>query len=138
MAAIAQITIADGQATPVNKTFDVQMSQQGNDPAVWLEKTSGSYNGFKRLSLLTRRSESNKATKVSIKIVDPTLAVTAPASGTGIQPNPVQAYAVLGTLEFVLPDACTLQNRKDILAYAKNVLANAIVVDAVNNLAPAF
>lgn len=139
MAQINSIVLADGQTTPANKTFDVFNAQYGQEkPAMWQEKTAGSFAGFKQLSLLVKRSGSGKSTKVTALITDPTLAVTAPASGTGIQPSPVAAYTVIGKIEFTLPDDCSLQNRKDILAYVKNLMSNAILADAVHNLSPAY
>lgn len=139
MAQIAPIVLADGQTTPVNKTFDVFNAQYGQEkPSMWQEKTAGTYAGFKQLSLLVKRSASNKSTKVTAFITDPTLAVTAPSTGTGIQPNPVAAYTVLAKVEFTLPDDCSLQNRKDALAYVKNLMSNSIMIDAVHNLSPAY
>lgn len=130
MSQIIDITLADGQASPVNHTFAVVTAQMGDAlPAQWSDKSGGIYNSFKRLTQLVRRSSTAKTTRVSYKIVDPTL------STDGL--NTV-AYQNLCTIEFVLADASTLANRKDLLAYAKNVLANAIIQDAVWNGSPAY
>lgn len=137
MAAIIALTLADGQATPVNHTFDVQNGQQADEPARWLEKVAGSYAGFLRLSALLRRSTANRSTKAMIKVELPTLAVVGTAAN-GVQPLPTVAYTTTAEVHFTLPDACTLQNRKDILAYVKAVLANPVATEAVVNLSPTY
>lgn len=128
MSAIASITLADGQATPANKTFDVGSAQMGSStPAIWYEKTAGMFSGYRALTMLVRRSNGSRSTKVSIRVVDPKLNVD----------NSVN-YSTLCNIEFTLPDQCALSDRKDILAFAKNALANAIIVDAVHNTSPAY
>lgn len=136
---IANIVLADGQSTPANKTFAPFRAQNGSDqPAEFWEKSATTIAGYKRLTALIKRSNGSKSTRVTVMIMDPTLAVTAPASGSGIQPNPTVAYSCMAKMEFVLPDACTDQNRKDILAYAKNFLANAVATDLVVNTSPQY
>jgi len=95
--------------------------------------------GYNVLTIGTRyASAQNSGQKVTLKIVAPTLAVTAPTTGTGIQPNPVAAYNCLATVEFVLPAASSLQNRKDILAFVKNLMSASVVSDAVQDLNPPY
>ncbi len=137
MGAIASISLADGQASPVSHTFNVQNGQQADEPARWLEKTAGSYAGFLRLAALVRRSTANRSTKVIYKVDLPTLAVIGTAAN-GVQPLPTVAYTVSAEVTFTLPDACSDANRKDILAYVKNLLANAAVTDNVVNMSPTY
>jgi hypothetical protein len=129
MPAITSIILADGQNTPVNKTFEVVTAQQGADaPAVWAERSGGTYASFKNMTMSVRRAQNSTSTKVVLRIKDPTV-------------DPVTGAVKLNTLvaiDFTLPDAANLQNRKDILAYAKNLLANAVVADAVHNMSPAY
>jgi len=136
---IANVVLADGQAAPANKTFEPQRGQNGvTDPAEWWEKSSPTLNGYRRLTALVRRNAASKSVKVKIAIYDPTLAVTAPSTASGIQPSPTVAFTCPVFIEFTLPDACTIQNRKDILAYAKNFLASATATDLVVNTAPQY
>jgi len=136
---IANLVLADGLASPANHTFEPFRAQNGSDqPAEWWDKTALTIAGYKRTTALLRRNPASKSTKVVIQIVDPTLAVTAPTNGSGIQPNPTVAYSCFAKIEFTLPDACTLQNRKDILAYVKNFMAHAVATDLVVNTAPQY
>lgn len=138
MSTMTSLTVADGQATPVNHTFDVQNAQVGEKPAVWMDKIQGTYQGFSILTSILRRSEGGKAYRVKITLGVPTLAVSAPSSGSGIQPLPTQAYVTRATVEFILPDGCTLQDRKDIFAYIVDILGETIIKDQVVNLSALY
>lgn len=137
MSVITILSLADGQAIPVTKLFDVQNGQQSDEPARWLEKSAGSYSGFLRISSLVRRSTANRSTKVVLKVECPTQAVIGTAAN-GVQPLPTVAYTVVSEITITLPDACSAQNRKDILAFTKNLLAHASVTDNVVNLSPTY
>lgn len=136
---IADIVIADAASTPLNHTFTPQSAQNGNvDPAVLLNRSGGIYAGFERLTILARRSESGRATKVSLKLVKPTLAVTSPATGSGIQPQPTVAYTCIGEMNFTFPDSSTLQERKDLRKLIYNLLASTAAVSAIEELSPLY
>lgn len=133
MAAVANIVINDGQATPVAHTF--MPSRQSGDLFVWNDRSAGVVAGFNAISVLTRYgSQSNAGQRVTMKVTVPTLAVTAPSSGTGVQPNPVAAYTTLATIEFLIPNAASAAARSDILAYVKNLMATPFVSNMITNL----
>lgn len=130
----SDIIINDGQATPVARTFAVQRTQVGDDsPAEFYEKTAGSINGYLRLSVLTRRAKVGNSFKTQIKIALPILETISGTSPSGYAPAPAVAYTSLATVEFTHPERSTLQNRKDLLAFTANVLANASMVSVVTN-----
>lgn len=129
MSAIANITLADGQATPVSKTFEVVTAQSGQDvPARWAEKTAGVYAGFIQLTALVRRT-TNKSTKVQVKVALPKL------SSDGLNSLVHTGYA---SVELTLPDTMSVQERKDLSRYIANALDNAIIRDAIENMSPAY
>lgn len=131
MSAFAPITLADGQATPVTHTFSpVNIDSVGVSKLV--DRSGGIAIGFPALTISVRSpSKGSKNYRVIAKVVVPTLEVTSPSTGTGIQPAPMKAYDILGTLEFVLPERSTLAERKNVFAYVKNLMANANLVNAV-------
>jgi hypothetical protein len=101
----------------------------------WAERAAGVAAGFNKISVLTRYGQaSNAGQRVTLKITAPTLAVSAPSSGTGLQPNPTAAYTTLCTIEFLLPNAADAAARANIYAYAKNLLATAFVAGMIQNL----
>lgn len=129
MTAIAALTIADGQATPVNHTFSpVNIDQVG--VAKWADRSGGIALGFPTLTFSMRQpaTKGSRNYRVTAKVTLPVLEATSPSTSTGIQPAPTKAYDLLATLEFVLPERSTLAQRNDLIAYVKNFLANATVI----------
>lgn len=134
MPQIANIILNDGQASPVARTFNVQRAQVGEDsPAEFLEKSAGSINGYLRLSVLNRRAKVGNSFKTQIKISLPVLETVSGASPSGYAPAPAVGYTSIATVEFTHPERSTLQNRKDLLAFVTNALANANIMTCITN-----
>jgi hypothetical protein len=133
MTAIAALTLADGQATPVNHTFNpVNIDQAGI--AKWADRSGGIALGYPVVSFSLRApSKTSRNYKVTAKVVTPVLEVTSPSTSTGIQPAPTKAYDLICNIDMTLPERSTLAQRNDLLAYAKNVLANAVLTAAVQS-----
>lgn len=136
MAQIANITLADGQATPANRTFVPGNPQGSSTPAIWFDKSPGNPVAFRRLTLKVE-AKVNGISKVRIAIADPILASM--SAGCCVDSNvPAVSYTDFCNVEFSIPSSSTLQNRKDILAYVKNFLATSVATSAVVDLEPAF
>jgi hypothetical protein len=131
MAAIATIAIDDGQATPVSHDFDPANVQDGI--AKYEDRVDGIAVGYPSITVSVRRpTKGSRAYKVMIKVAVPTLEQA--SSGGTFVPPPTNAYDNLAVMEFMLPERSSLDERKDILAYAKNLLAHAVVESAVHDL----
>jgi hypothetical protein len=133
MAAIANIVVNDGLATPVAHTFAPAKTQ--SDMAVLEDRVSGVYIGFNKLTFqLTRPNGPSKAAtrnvKLSIKIETPKMEVVSNATLAGIAPAPTVSYRPVAELNVTFPERCSLQDRKDLKAFVQNLLANAFVTDA--------
>ena len=139
MTAFAALTaINDGQATPVAHTFS-PVSIDAAGIAKWVDRVGGISIGFPTVTLSVREpSKSSRAYKVTRKIVLPVLEVTSASTATGIQPAPTKAYELINTSEWVLPERSSLADRANLLAYAKNIDALAVVQDAIKNYDPVF
>lgn len=139
MAAAGNILINDGQATPVQHTFAAVGVDRSK--ASYEDRVTGVRVGYPSIMLALRDPVRTSVTPVSIATIEvrrPTLAVTAPASGTGIQPAPTKAYEQMFRGQFFLPERGTPGERDDILAYTKNLLANAVVTALVRDLERPF
>lgn len=135
MTAIAALTIADGQATPVNHTFS-PVSIDSVGVARWADRSGGIALGFPQLTASTKApaAKGSRSYRHTFKVVVPVLEVTSPSTATGIQPAPTKAFDLIFNGEFVLPERSTLAQRNDLLAYVKNFIANANVIpQAVQN-----
>lgn len=126
MAAIANVVLADGQSTPVNRTFNP--ADCTSALASWSDRTGGVNIGFPQLTLSLTKQPSGS--KLVGKVVLPVLETISGDAG-GYNPIPKVGYELLGKFEIVLPDRSTLQDRKNIQAFTKNFLANAVVSTAV-------
>lgn len=133
MAAIANIVINDGQGTPVAHTFAPAKTQA--DFAVLEDRSASVYIGFNKLTFALTRPSGNaknatRNLKLSIKIETPKLEVVSNNTISGIAPAPTVSYRPVVELVATMPERCSLQDRKDLQAYIKNVLSNTFVTDA--------
>ncbi|DAD50015.1 coat protein [ssRNA phage Gephyllon.4_21] len=139
MAAIANIVINDGKASPVAHTFAPVTSSDPNGVALWTDRATGIAVGFPVISLKLRQpTKTSRVFKLSSKVKLPVLNVTSPATGTGIQPLPSVAYNIEANIEFSMPEASLLADRKDFFAFVKNYMANAVWTAAVENYEEVF
>lgn len=121
MTAFADVVLNDGAATPVAHTFKVKKTV--GTLSQWEDRAGGVPIGYNLLQSETK--ESSEVRRVKFKVVKPTLEAVSGQNSSGFTPAAKVAYSLLGTVEFVLPQRCTEQERKDLCAYIKNVLANA-------------
>jgi len=138
MAARAVISLLDGQATPVTHTFSPN-SGDGNVPGTsvisYEDRVGGVSVGFNRVSISTRQpSKQNRNYKVAVLIQVPVLEVVSNSTVSGIAPAPQAAYVDTVRMEFILPERSSVQSRKDLLAYTKNLLANAVMTSSIVDL----
>lgn len=134
MPAIADITIADGATTPVNKTFGADHIDV-NGVAFWYDRSGGIAVGYPVITSSVRppaRNATSRVNKVQVKIVVPVLEQVAPSTIW------TKAYELIFQGEFLMHERSTQQERKHILAFAKNMLAHSVVTAAVQDLAPVY
>lgn len=131
MAAQADLVLADGQTTPVNKTF----SKRGADLKIahWRDISSGVNVGMPYITASMKESNGSEGkVVVDMRVALPVTEVISGSDG-GYTPQPKVAFTNWFVGSFTLPNRSSLQNRKDILAFAKNLLANSVVSDFVHN-----
>jgi hypothetical protein len=142
---VAALTLANGEATPVNHTF-APLGQDTKTGIWWFEDqsprvTASSTLGYPRIGILTKRetdqvqgqSARNTVSRVQLLIALPQLE-TLGTSSSGFTPAPTIAYVDRVKIEFIQSSRNSLADRKDSQAYAKSLLAHATVTDLVQNL----
>lgn len=131
MSAIANIVIADGAATPVNHTF----SPVSTNPAGWEDTDAAkTYKASQyRIASVTKRSNSTKGlTRVKATLELPTM-------GDGVSmPTSEVNYTHTVIIEFICPNRGLKQERKDTRTLVKNLLADAQIVDLIDELRSAY
>jgi len=133
MAQRATIVLTDAAGTPVNHSY-YPTGQTKDGVISWVDRTQAIAAGQNALSVLQRApTRQSRAYKMSWKLETPILAQTSPSTSTGIQPSPTVAYSLLGTVDIVLPEASSAQERKDLLAQLRDLIDEAIVTNQVEN-----
>lgn len=128
MAELANLTLDDGQSTPVTKTFS---PRQAKPIAIWKDLSSGIAIGAPTITLSVRETASS--TRVEKRISLPVLETVSGSDG-GYTPSPKVAYTLLSKEEFVLPNRSTYGQRKDLRAFSANFLADTVMVNAIDYL----
>lgn len=125
MSTQTNLVLADGQSTPVNKTF----SPRGADMhlAIWKDISAGIPIGFPSITLSNKENPSaNGAYRVEGRIALPVLeTISGDASGYIAQPK--VAFKEFGKVEFVSPNRASAQNRKDLLAFMIGLLSSTVM-----------
>lgn len=136
MAAIAPITIDDGQATPVAHTYNPISS----DPAHFRENGDSSVPavGEPEVWLSLKRSTQGSAinrAKITLRI--PSLEVPGTAA-SGYEAAPAVAYFQQASVEFLLPERTTGDQRKNLRVLLTNLLSNAQITALVDSLETSY
>lgn len=130
----ANLVLNDGQATPVARTF----SARGADLklANYIDVSGGIGIGMGKITLsYVQANAANGSYKVEARITLPVMETISGSDG-GYTPIPKVAFNLFAKCEFVVPNRASLQNRKDILAYAKNLLAHTLMTETVVDYNP--
>lgn len=126
MTAFAVITLDDGADTPVSHSFTPSAIDQNGVARLYELDDNVPFDGRNAISLGVKlpKAGSNVA-RVTAKVVIPVM--------DGVDPTKKIGEAI-GSVEFVLPKSTVLAQRKDLLAFTANFLAEASVVAAVEGL----
>jgi hypothetical protein len=135
MPAIGNVVINDGATTPLAHTF----GPAGIDGLVagYADRSGGIPVGYYSLDVSLRKPSPKSIEKMylaTFRIKTPILEQTSPSTSTGIQPAPTVGYTPIAELKFWLPERSALQDRKNLRAFVKNLLADAVVTAVVETL----
>jgi len=130
MPAFGNVTINDGASTPVAHVFSPVKID--GDVATYADRSTGVPSKY---YLLTASNRDPSGGNGQVSRVQYSLALPVVADGT----DPlVKAGTVLRTSRFdgtfLIPATSTLQERKDLRAFVKNLMVDAIVTAMVENL----
>lgn len=145
MPAIAPITLANGESTPVNHVF-APLGPDAKTGIFWYEDqsprvTATSSLGFPRVGIRTKReqevaagqSAKNTVAKVEVTLALPQLESLSAAS-SGFTPAPTVAYVDRWKCEYILSSRDTIDDRLDARAYSANLLDHDVIKELVHNL----
>jgi hypothetical protein len=135
MAAQATITLADDEATPVNRAFMPQ-GVDANGVAWWRYSPDGVQSGYQFLTLNIRKATPQSgAAKVTWKLVIPTLeTLSTTGASTGYTAGPSVAFTEISSHEYVLPTRDSTQSRANIRKMTYNLGGTGPYVSSVKDL----
>lgn len=140
MGIAANIVLADAQATPVNHTF-TPVGPRKDGYIVFEDMSASSPIGFNMLAVRMRRvktggnNAAQSTTRIDLQLRTPKLETLATAA-SGFTPPPTVAYSPIADISFAISDRSTLQDRKDIRKYLAGLLAEAQIVNLIENQVP--
>lgn len=139
--ALANIVLADAQATPVNHTF-VPLGVDRNGVLWFEDQSQASPVGFWRISYAIVRpapaaagqSSKDRVIRVKIGLHEPILENVTNSTVSGIAPAPTISYVNRTNKEYILAERSSQQNRKDLRKMSWNLENEAQFVALVENL----
>ncbi len=136
MAQIANIVIADGATTPVNHTF----SPIASLPIAAYRESIASLAlvGQGRVSIKNSSPANASLQRVRLTLELPALETASGQNAEGYTAAPKVAYTNSVSVDLILPARGTVQQRKDLRIMLSNLLKDAQVVDAIDNLATPY
>lgn len=146
MSQAINITLADAQGTPVSHIFN-PIGPDKNQVFHWEDPSSPSAIGNWKISLDFKRpasatpgqpSSATRQYRARIVLSEPILETLGTQTISGIPPAPTIAYTNRVVVDFLLPERSTSANRKDLRKMVYNLLNNAMVISAVEDLEGAW
>jgi hypothetical protein len=141
MPSLANIVIADAQATPVNHTF-VPVGPDKNGVQYLTDYSQANAVGYWQISIEVSsptparvgNNGQSSVHKVRVGLHEPVLETPGDSSASGIIPAPTVAYIPRSFVEYVIPMRSTTQNRKDLWKMTHLLAANPQLQNAVEDL----
>lgn len=130
MPAFAAITLNDGQATPVSHSFDP--NKIIGSTADYQDRSGGIPLGYPQVILTPIEApKGSQLNKVRVQVIVPTLETATGSTSGGFAPVPTKAFECRFDGVFILPVRASLANRKDLLAFTKNLMAHSVITALV-------
>lgn len=123
------LSIMDGSATPVAKTFSPERVTP--ELTTFTERSSPASAGFKRLSVSFSPASAKRATnRIDVSLDYPVLSTVGGVSSV--------AYTARFKGSFVVPDVATAAERSDLVSFVANALDNIQIRAVVKDLDPLY
>lgn len=139
--ALANIVLADAQATPVSHTF-VPVGVDSNGVLWYEDQSAASPIGFWKISFQITRpkpaapgeSSKDRVIRVKVGLHEPILENVTNSTVSGVAPAPTISYVNRSNREFIFAERSSQQNRKDLRKMDWNLSNEAQFVNMVENL----
>jgi hypothetical protein len=137
----SNIVLADAQGTPVNHTF-IPVGRDKNDVFWFEDQSQANAIGFWKISVeLTKppvptaqQNSSGRTVRAKVGLHEPILETVSNNTVSGIAPAPTVSYVPRVITEFIMPERSALLDRKNLRKMKALLLADAQIVNLVENL----
>lgn len=93
----------------------------------WVDRSGGIAQGYPRFTLMVRQPlKGSRITKVTAKLVRPTMETVTASTSTGIAPAPTKAYDCMSIIEFFLPERSSFAEREALYSQTVSALTELI------------
>ena len=141
MTVAQNIVLADAATTPVNHTF-VPMGPDRSGSFWFVDRSRENAIGYWRISVKIAlagtprpgQSSKDRVSRVTVSLHEPELETLSNGSASGIAPAPQVAYINRANHEFILPERGGKRGRQDLRKMSAQLLADATIVDVIENL----
>lgn len=140
MTAFANMTINDGQATPVAHTFTARRIDE-KGVAKWQDISGGVPIGYITITASLKEPPVNMGSSnrdaeyvARYKVALPILETLSNNTFSGVNPAPTKAYDLIADSTYRMSERSALADRKNLLAYHVNGLAQPQIRDLIWNL----
>lgn len=133
MSAIASITVSDGTLDHVFTPIQVSPAKFHNLADADLPDV-----GREEVTIEVIRAKGNGANRVRVTTKTPVLEALSTAPASGYIAAPAVAYAITAVTDFYVSPRSSAAQRLISRNLHRNLLANAQVIDAIENLAPPY
>lgn len=138
MGAASQITIDDGESTPVTRVFDVSSASAGR--TIWENRAGGILVGNDKLTFTTRRPQGpvipgqNRNIQHIQKLELPVLLeLSTGGTAAGYTAAPKVDHRLVVELKWTLPEGSAMQDRKNLQVLTRNLMYHAVAINAVTD-----
>lgn len=131
MPQVANISIADGKATPVTHVFTAKSAQSGNTPALWKNDAASIQSGKETLTILVKEGKGATSSHVFEALLKLPVVATVNTVDTVIRTSQI-------LIRSNFAPSSTLAERKDARVLAMALLANANALDSHDNISPMY
>jgi hypothetical protein len=141
VASATDIVLADAAGTPVNHTF--KPNGYDKDKVFWfIDRSQTNAIGYWKISVEFKEpppatpgmSSKDRTYRIRIGLHEPVLETLSNSTVSGIQPAPTVAYIPRSFSEFILAERTVLLDRQHLRKMSYNLLANAQIIDVIENL----
>jgi hypothetical protein len=133
MSTNANIVLTDGEATPVDHTFNP--GPTFTEDTTWVNRSGGILIGNEKLRMKVHEASGNEQySRITVVLSVPTLETISGENNSGLVAQPTLAYIDFAEVNFRMHKRGSKQKRKNLRLMLVDALTTALVVSGIDDL----